>query len=250
MESNTINPFLQTDNTLESEVIGKVGSEPNSPSSFPFDKGFDMGTAGYTPDYSFLNDGKSDAIVEESSTAVATSEPDVTENPDVSSDLIAETPYVVETKVVEQQAPIEQHVPVEQRVPVEQSSNDLDVAIQESSKRKQELEAVLERKKKALAAAMKDTEKYKELVDSQAAEIARLAEEARKLAIAKMESDINKINQEIEANDGKYEELVMLQQSLASKAKQNEANIRRLNDSIIKMRAESTDLGQAYSRAA
>lgn len=244
MESNTINPFLQTDNTLESEVIGKVGSEPNSPSSFPFDKGFDMGTAGYTPDYSFLNDGKSDAIVEESSTAVATSEPDVTENPDVSSDLIAETPYVVETKVVEQQAPIEQHVPVEQ------SSNDLDVAIQESSKRKQELEAVLERKKKALAAAMKDTEKYKELVDSQAAEIARLAEEARKLAIAKMESDINKINQEIEANDGKYEELVMLQQSLASKAKQNEANIRRLNDSIIKMRAESTDLGQAYSRAA
>ena len=244
MESNTINPFLQTDNTLESEVIGKVGSEPNSPSSFPFDKGFDMGTAGYTPDYSFLNDGKSDAIVEESSTAVATSEPDVNENPDVSSDLIAETPYVVETKVVEQQAPIEQHVPVEQ------SSNDLDVAIQESSKRKQELEAVLERKKKALAAAMKDTEKYKELVDSQAAEIARLAEEARKLAIAKMESDINKINQEIEANDGKYEELVMLQQSLASKAKQNEANIRRLNDSIIKMRAESTDLGQAYSRAA
>ena len=244
MESNTINPFLQTDNTLESEVIGKVGSEPNSPSSFPFDKGFDMGTAGYTPDYSFLNDGKSDAIVEESSTAVATSEPDVKENPDVSSDLIAETPYVVETKVVEQQAPIEQHVPVEQ------SSNDLDVAIQESSKRKQELEAVLERKKKALAAAMKDTEKYKELVDSQAAEIARLAEEARKLAIAKMESDINKINQEIEANDGKYEELVMLQQSLASKAKQNEANIRRLNDSIIKMRAESTDLGQAYSRAA
>lgn len=244
MESNTINPFLQTDHTLESEVIGKVGSEPNSPSSFPFDKGFDMGTAGYTPDYSFLNDGKSDAVVEESSTAVATSEPDVTENPDVSSDLIAETPYVVETKVVEQQAPIEQHVPVEQ------SSNDLDVAIQESSKRKQELEAVLERKKKALAAAMKDTEKYKELVDSQAAEIARLAEEARKLAIAKMESDINKINQEIEANDGKYEELVMLQQSLASKAKQNEANIRRLNDSIIKMRAESTDLGQAYSRAA